>query len=76
MRAELDRSKEAIEDELGPYTTEELLTGRILILPVEEVPHVAYMSDNGPDARLIIDDYVPEIGDFTMDPEYPSDAQP
>lgn len=77
LRAELDKSKEALEDEWGPYITEELPTGRILVLPSGgEVPHVAYMSDDSPDARLVLDDYVPEIGDMTMDPEYPSDNQP
>lgn len=76
LKDNLDRETEAIEDELGPFITEELPTGRILILPVREVAHVAYMSDDGPDARLVIDDYCPEIGDFTMDDDYPSDAQP
>lgn len=76
LRAELDSAREALEDEWGPYITEDLPTGRILVLPVEELPHVAYMSDDSPDARLILDDFVPEIGDMTLDPEYPSDAQP
>jgi hypothetical protein len=62
VMAALERDREAVVSELGEFTTEVLPTGRILVLPQEEVPHVAYMSDDGPEARLVLDDYVPELG--------------
>lgn len=71
----LERDKDAILDELGEYKQEVLPTGRVLILPATELPHVAYMSDEGPNARLVLDDYVPEIGDQSLNKERPSDDQ-
>lgn len=73
---ELARWDEETRDELGDYRTEVLPTGRVLVLSDNEVPHVAYMSDDGPDARLCLDDFIPELAVPGLDPEYPSDAQP
>lgn len=76
VKDEIEKWRWEITEEIGPFRTEVLQTGRILIQPDDlEVPHVAYMSDNSPDARLCLDDYVPEIGDFTLDPTRPSDDQ-
>lgn len=72
---EIERYRKEVEAELGPFTTEVLFSGRVLITPQTEVPHVAYMSHQGADARLVFDDYVPEIGDRTLNPDRPSDDQ-
>jgi hypothetical protein len=72
----IEHNRKALEDELGTFLQEDLPTpGRVLLRPQNELPHVAYMSDGSPDARLVIDDYVPELGDPTMDPNFPSDDQ-
>jgi hypothetical protein len=79
IRGELETWREATEAAVGKFRTEVLPTGRILVVPTEildEPPHVAYMSDDGPEARLVIDDYVPELAVPGLNPEFPSDAQP
>ena len=73
--AEIERWRGNLEDELGTFTTEVLPTGRVLLLPKEELPHVCYMSDDGPFARLCVDDYVPEIANQELDQSRPSDDQ-
>lgn len=72
---QIEKYRRNLEDELGQFTHERLPTGRVLLLPRDEVPHVCYMSDEGPWARLCVDDYVPEIGDRRLNPERPSDDQ-
>lgn len=75
MESEIKRWSGELEDEFGPYRMERLPTGRVLLLPQQGIPHVLYMSDDGPDARLCCDDYVPEIGDPTLDQSRPSNDQ-
>lgn len=75
LQSEIEKWREEIQEEIGEFRTEILPTGRILILADQEVPHVAYMSDEGPDARLCFDDYVPELGDPTLSQDRPSDDQ-
>lgn len=79
IQGELEKWREATEAAVGKFRTEVLLTGRILVVPTEfldEPPHVAYMSDDGPEARLVIDDFVPELGNPSFDKNFPSDGQP
>ncbi len=79
IMAEVGRWQEAIESAIGTFRTELMPTGRILVVPtqnLQEPPHVAYMSDDGPEARLCIDDFVPELATPGLDPEFPSDTQP
>lgn len=75
VQAEVEKWRSHLEDELGSFTTEVLPTGRVLLLPQTELPHVCYMSDDGPFARLCVDDFVPEIAKPDLDPDRPSDEQ-
>lgn len=63
----INSNRDIIEAELGPFTEQVLPSGRVLITPSPDVelPHVCYMSDKTPEARLIFDDYVPELGNET-----------
>lgn len=65
IREAITSSLSEIEEELdGPFLLEDLPTGRVLVYHEgsREEGLVCYMSDRHPDARLILDDYVPEIG--------------
>lgn len=75
IEREIQKWAKHLEEELGPFTTERLPTGRILLLPHTELPHVCYMSDDGPHARLCVDDYVPELAKSGLDPNKPQDVQ-
>lgn len=75
IEGEIERYRGELEDELGNFRLERLPTGRVLLVPDVELPHVCYMSDNGPDARLCVDDYVPELANRDLDPTRPSDTQ-
>ena len=52
-----------IEDELGPnFKLEIMTTNRVLLTTADEQQQViCYMSDRHADARLVMDDYVPEV---------------
>lgn len=60
--------KPELEDEFGEFTTQKLPSGRILLRSHDGEPFIAYLSDFHADARLVIDDYIPEL-----DPEAEDD---
>jgi len=55
--------KEALVEEYGPYSTQRLASGRVLLIPdSDELPMVYYLSDEiDQDALLVGDDVTAEI---------------
>lgn len=69
---EIEANRDELQDEFGNFTTMDLPTGRVLLIP-EATPDeddwfVCYLHDASADARLVVDDYVPELAD-SSDPE-------
>lgn len=75
IEREIKKWQGHLEDVFGKFRQERLPTGRVLLVSDNEVPHVCYMSDESSDARLCVDDYVPELGDPKLDQSRPSDNQ-
>ena len=74
VRAAIEDSREELEDEFGNFQLMVLPTGRVLLMPEgqpnEEDWFCCYLHDASADARLLVDDYVPELSDDTnYDPE-------
>lgn len=61
-KSQIIHNKAEIEWAFAPFKTQDLPTGRVLLIPEGHDPYVCYMSDESNSARLIIDDYVPELG--------------
>lgn len=65
----LERYEEEVASDIGqPWTVTLLPTNRILIKGAAGRMLVCYLADQDPEARLVIDDYIPELGlDLTTD---------
>lgn len=62
----IDRFQAHLEDEFGKFTTNPVPDSQRVILVPEEATHpeewmVCYLSDPSADARLVVDDYVPDV---------------
>lgn len=73
----IEQYREELEDEFGKFTTVPIPdTMRVLLIPeVAESKFegfVCYLSDPHADARLIVDDYVPEMNDGRPAEEVPN----
>lgn len=75
---EIQHWKEALTEEFGNYQTQVMPTGRVLLMPEGEPdPNgwlCCYLSDVTPFARLVIDDYCPELADDVDPTPIPSEA--
>lgn len=58
---ELETYRDELEDDIGKYSYRPLSTGRVLVILPFSDPLVAYMSDTGPDQRVVLDDIVAEL---------------
>lgn len=79
VRAAIEESREELEDEFGNFQLMDLPTGRVLLMP-EGMPDevdwlVCYLHDSSADARLLVDDYVPELSDDSDPQEVPISEQ-
>lgn len=67
VRGQLRRYHATVLEELGPHTLIDVPESCRVIVALTEHPrtawHVAYPSSYDTDARLILDDYVPELGE-------------
>lgn len=72
-------NNEELEDEFGNYSLMDLPTGRVLLMPAGEPDpngwFVCYLSDPTANARLLVDDYVPELEDTHDTEEIPIESQ-
>lgn len=71
VKSEIKHWKEALNEEFGDFQTQVMVTGRVLLIPEGEPNEngwlCCYMSDETPFARLVIDDYVPELASDDVD---------
>jgi hypothetical protein len=62
---QIDYYKEGLTEEFGDFQTQVMPTGRVLLMPEGEPNQESwmccYLSDETTNARLVIDDYVPEL---------------
>jgi hypothetical protein len=75
---QIEEMKAELQEEFGNFTTEVMITGRVLLMPEgtsdENDWFCCYLSDPSADGRLVVDDYCPELWDATG-PETPSEHE-
>lgn len=79
VRNAIENEREELTDEFGNFQLMDLPTGRVLLMP-EGAPEpnewfCCYLHDASADARLLVDDYVPELEDSSDPEEVPLSEQ-
>lgn len=79
VKHQIEENREELADEFGNFQTLDLPTGRILLMPEGTTEQAewfcCYLHDASADARLVVDDYVPELEDNSDPEEIPISEQ-